>query len=628
MCGIAGNYEWKQSPDSTLVEKMTTKIQHRGPDGAGIESFGPVCFGHRRLAIIDLTENGKQPMFDHKKNFCVTFNGEIYNYIELKEELKQLGCHFHSDSDTEVILESYRMWGIDCLEKFNGMFAFALWDSLKNQMILARDRTGKKPLYFSRTPSGGMIFASEIKSLLESKLVSRKLNLNALSDFLRLNYVLGNHSIFEGIEKLRPGHYLVVNGQNPWEQKSYWDLSHHFKNKLDIEFNEAKTELLRLFDSSVALRMISDVPLGAFLSGGIDSSSIVASMQARARQNHIRTFTIGFKEKSYSEADEARSISKHIGTRHEERVVDVSLSSHLKDIVYFADEPFADSSMIPTYFLSQFTREFVTVALSGDGGDELFAGYETYLANKIHDGLKRLPRFLAQPIQSLANLLPSSFEKVSFDYKVKKFLASHSLTAPEAHYFWRTIFSQSELQELLQDSVKEAVLAHDSFNYFDSHFCQVQECHPLDQALYVDTKTWLPDDILVKADRMSMAHSLELRCPFLDYRLLEFAAALPPEWKMRGTVKKFILKESQLGRLPEDVVFRKKRGFNAPVSHWFTEDLSNILMAQFEHLSALIKIEVVQRLLDDHKNRKVDNSLKLLSLLNLGLWMGLNEPTR
>ncbi len=621
MCGIAGHFESKGPTDLKLVERMTEKIRHRGPDGYGLEQTGQIAFGHRRLAIIDLTENGKQPMFDHSGKYCITFNGEIYNYLELKNELESQGSRFKTHSDTEIILEAYKAWGDSCLKRFNGMFAFALWDSVQSRMLLARDRAGKKPLYYTRTPSGGVIFASELKCLLVADFVKRELNPKALSDYFRLNYILGNHSILKNIEKLQPGHSIVYSKNSEPQQTSYWDLAHHFKNKIDIDYFEAKDELLKIFDSSVELRMISDVPLGAFLSGGVDSSAIAASMQ---KKNKVRTFTIDFKEKSFSEAAEAQQVSRHIGTTHQEKTVDAKLATHLKDIVYFADEPFADTSMIPTYFLCQFTRQFVTVALSGDGGDELFAGYETYFANKIHQTIKSIPEFLVNPVRALANMIPASQGKVSLDYKIKKFLAGHSLSSQQAHYSWRTIFSVEELESLLQDKFKEEILGHDSFDEFERHFSPVESCDFLDQALYVDIKTWMVDDILVKADRMSMAHSLELRCPFLDYRLIEFAASLPADWKMKAAEKKFILKESQLGRLPEDIIYRKKRGFNAPVSHWFNDELGQMLKEQMPRLSSLIKPDSALKYLSEHKEQKADHSLKLLCLLNLGLWMESN----
>ena len=623
MCGIAGKISWSQAPNVDQVRAMTGEMWRRGPDADGFFSNNFVAFGHRRLAIIDLSETGRQPMADHTSQYWITFNGEIYNFGEVRRELEQSGAQFRSTSDTEVILEAYKRWGDECLQRFNGMFAFALWDNLKQRCLLARDRFGKKPLFYAVLGNGDLIFASELKALLRSGLISWRLNTEALSQYLSLGYVLSNACILDGVKKLEPASAMVVERDRPIRIWRYWDLARLFSRKVKITESDAAAELRHLLNDSTRLRMISDVPLGAFLSGGIDSSSIVASMCQNSAAEQVETYSIGFAEKGYSELAEAGIVARHLGVSHHEQNVDVSMAKDLADIVYAADEPFADNSMVPTFYLSAFARRSVTVALTGDGGDELFAGYETYLADKLHHLASRMPRFSSLFGAVATRWLPVTFNKVSWDYKARKFFQASRLPFSEAHYHWRTIFTEAEKRSLLKPEYAKSLDDRPSLRQFDKFFNEVPDCHFLDQAMYVDVKTWLVDDILVKADRMSMAHSLELRSPLLDYRIAEFAASLPTDLKLKGFQKKYILKRSQTGILPHSTIHRKKRGFNAPVAHWLESGLQDLLVGAFKEspVNDIINVGFVESLLKAHRQRTEDASFKLFNLLTLAFWM-------
>ena len=624
MCGICGRVSWNEPPDGEVIQRMMAKLVHRGPDAGGSHVSGPVALGHRRLAIIDPSEAGNQPMVDGAQRFWIVFNGEIYNFQDIRRELSKDGAVFRTRTDTEVILEAFKRWGPDCLERFNGMFALAIWDETERRLFLARDRLGKKPLFYYPLVDGGLVFASELKALREDPAVKRTLNLRALSHYLSLNYTLTAECILDGVQKLPAAHYLIVEKDKPIRRVLYWDLASYYHNKRRYtSVNEAAEELSEILSDAVRLRLISDVPLGAFLSGGIDSSAIVASMcrLRSSRDNH--TFSIGFREKSYSELDYARAVARQLDVVHHDRVVEEDMTALLPRIAYFADEPFADTSIIPMYFLAEFARREVTVCLTGDGGDELFAGYETYIADKLYRAVRHLPRSVIKVARDVLRFVcPVSLGKVSLDYKLRQFLLGHGMTPQHAHYSWRTIFSNDEKRDLLRPEFHAAVMGADPFAHFSAYFKDVGGCHWLDQATYVDTKTWLVDDILVKVDRASMAHSLEARAPLLDHRLVEYAASLPPRMKLRGFTKKHVLKVSQAHRLQRRVVHRAKRGFNAPVSHWMRGGLSMLLAERNgESLSReLFRDEEIERLLLEHQRGSRDNSLKLLGIINLDLW--------
>ncbi|MCB0317458.1 MAG: asparagine synthase (glutamine-hydrolyzing) [Bdellovibrionales bacterium] len=622
MCGIAGIVSWQTSPREQDISNMCEAMIHRGPDAGDIYLDQNLALGQRRLSIIDLSSGANQPFIDSSGRYIITYNGEVYNFKELKKRLIAKGVSFRTSSDTEVVLEAFKEWGATCVEEFNGMFAFAIWDKVEKELFLARDRLGKKPLFYSLLPDGGIIFASEMKALLKHPAISKKINYYALHQYLALSYSLTSQAFLVGVEKLPPAHWLKIKQGAPPHLEEYWDLATCFLEKQEnISFEQATEDFLNLFDDAVKIRMISDVPLGAFLSGGIDSSSVVASMcaQRSAKQNH--TFSIGFKEEGFSELAEANLSADFLNVSHHSKEVTPQMAELLSKIVYYADEPFADTSIIPMYFLAQFTRENVTVALSGDGADEIFAGYETYVADKLHSYFSFFPKFINDAIYQLYSFFTSrDFGKVSTDYKIRQFLKGASFDPIQAHYSWREIFSPEERRSLLKEDLHWCLSEADPLNDFKFFANRVEGASAIDVSMYTDIKTWLADDILVKVDRSTMAHSLEARAPFLDYRVVEFAARLPISFKLKGFEKKVILKKSQESRLPTSILRRKKSGFNAPVSYWLENALSAYCDQLLDNSADVFNKQAIYKLISDHKNKKADNSFKLFTLICYNIW--------
>jgi asparagine synthase (glutamine-hydrolysing) len=608
---------------------MNTRLAHRGPDASATLVRPPIGLTHRRLAVIDLDPTSNQPMADQTGRFRIVYNGEIYNYQSLRRELEAEGIHFHTKSDTEVLLESFKRWGPECLGRLNGMFAFAIWDEREQSLFLARDRVGEKPLYYRVLPDGGFVFASELRALREHPGVEARINSRAVGQFLSLNYILTSECILEGVRKLPPGHYLVARAGQAPRPTCYWDLSRHFLEKKSYRSEQEASEALQsLIDDAVRIRLVSDVPLGAFLSGGVDSSTVVAAMRRLDGVETTRTFSSGFEEASYSELPEAGAVARYLGAQHMAQMVGADLPTLLPRLVEDLDEPFADTSAIPVYLLSRFARQHVTVCLSGDGADEIFAGYTTYVADRLRQATQWIPAPVTRWLGRAADtLLPVTHRKVSVDYKIRRFLEGHSLPAWRAHCYWRTIFGSDEMFRLLRPEVRDSVMAGNPEADFAGHFQTVSGCNLLDQAMYVDIKTWLPDDILVKVDRASMAHALEVRTPFLDHRVVEFAASLPVRWKMRGLKTKYLIRRSQRGRIPSWVFRRPKSGFNAPVSQWLLSSSFRELSAGAVARSALadwLDADYVEQLWQSHQRMQEDNGLKLYGLTCLALWMSRN----
>ena len=625
MCGITGWLSWKRPPSAGVVEAMSQRLTHRGPDASGLVASGPIVLGHRRLSIVDLSAAANQPMWDRERRLLIVFNGEIYNFKDLRLELEQRGVGFRTSSDTEVMLEAYRCWGIDFVQRLNGMFAFALWDEERQALLLARDRLGEKPLFIADDGEGGIVFASEILALRAHPAVGSTLDPRAVGQYLALNYTLSDACLLQGVRKLAPAHLLLLERGRAPSSRRYWDLAPHFRDKQrHASVDSAAAALDELIQDSVRLRMIADVPVGAFLSGGIDSSTVTAAMTRLAGNGRVESFSIGFREESYSELPEARLAAKHLGVHHHERVVDLGNAPDLARIVHSAGEPVADSSIVPTNYLAGFAADSVKVCLSGDGGDEVLAGYETYAADKLRHVTRFLPA-AAGPAAAAAieRLWPASFAKVGIGYKLTQFLRGRGLDADRAHYFWRTIFAEDERVALLRGERRQDVLAQDPFSGFAAAASEVADCHYLDRGMYVDMKTWLPEDILVKVDRATMAHSLESRAPFLDHRLVEFCASLPAEWKMRGWRKKHLLKLSQRRHLPAEILNRPKRGFNAPVAHWLAGGLKEQARAAMLSgpLADWLEPRAVEAIWDQHLARRRDNGFKLFGLTCLGLWL-------
>lgn len=624
MCGIAGVVNWRQPADAPAVSRMVRRLAHRGPDHEGIAVRGAAILGHRRLAIIDLSPDANQPMADVDGRVWIVFNGEIYNYQALRADLVAGGARFHTRSDTEVILEAYKRWGDACLDRLNGMFAFGLWDEGRQRLLLARDRLGEKPLYYAELPGQGIVFASELKALRLYPGVGRDISPGALSHYLSLNYILHSECILQGAHKLPPGHFLVVDREHPVRKKSYWDLAHHFRNKRTVR-SRAQTaeELAALVDDAVRSRLVSDVPLGAFLSGGIDSSAIVGAMRRIHPNTETHSFTIGFPEAGFDETPAARATATALSAQHHERIAGVDLARDLPTIAQAVDEPFADTSVVPTYHLAEFARSQVTVCLSGDGGDEIFAGYPTYAADRLRHLTAWVPGPVTRLLAQLAGrVMPVRHAKVGFGYKLRQFLSGHALPAQRAHYSWRTIFSDGLKRDVLAPDARAEVMSTDPYATFDGFFRDVGDCDYLDQAMYVDIKTWLADDILVKLDQATMAHALEARLPLLDYRLVEYAASLPVAWKYRGLEQKHIFRLSQRRRLPEAVLRRRKTGFNAPVSQWLSGSLLEVAReaTRGPRMKTWFNIATIDRMWQDHLSRRRDFGLHLFGLTCLGLW--------
>ncbi|MGH7856780.1 MAG: asparagine synthase (glutamine-hydrolyzing), partial [Candidatus Binatia bacterium] len=556
MCGIAGklNLDPAEPVAAETVRAMCAALRHRGPDDDGFLFDGPVGMGMRRLSIIDLS-TGRQPIRNEDGSVWVVYNGEIYNFPELRRSLEAAGHRFYTATDTEVIVHLYEEHGEDFVERLAGMFAIALWDRRERKLILARDRLGIKPLYY-HLDGRRLLFGSEIKAILEDD-VDRDLDLQALHDYLSLNYVPGPRSIFRSIRKLPPAHLLVCAAGRV-RLRRYWELRCSTENA-GRPVESLCEELHDLLEDTVRGHLLSDVPVGVFLSGGLDSGSLVA-LASRVTNGPVRTFSIGFDDPSYDELAEARAVVRKFGTDHHEMIVRPDAVTLLPALVRAFDEPFADSSAIPVYCVSRLAREHVKVVLSGEGGDEVFGGYETYAAYKIAALYRRLPSLLAtQLIPFLVRQLPVSHRRVSFDYKAKRFVEKALLPPVDGHFGWKVIFSEDA----------KAALYAGGPNGFESPIGAWREAYarcgspePLTRLQHVDLEIYLPDDILVKADRMSMASSLEARVPYLDHRVVEFAASLPASLKVHGLTKKYLLRRTMAPHLPKRIVNGRKRGFN------------------------------------------------------------------
>lgn len=623
MCGIAGVlYFDGTAAQPEILKNMTDVIAHRGPDGEGVYTSGAVGLGHRRLAILDLSPAGKQPMSNEDGTIWVTFNGEIYNFGEVRRELSDRGHKFRSLTDTEVIVHAYEEWGTDCLKRFNGMFAFGLWDEQKRRLWLVRDRLGVKPLFYCYS-SRCLLFGSEIKAILCHPGVERTIDYEALSYYLALNYTPAPYTLFANIRQLLPGHYLWVDADGHVQDVEYWDVVYSEEgNRSEQSYLE---EFSALLEDSIRLRLVSDVPFGVFLSGGVDSSS-VAYWMSRQMQEAVKTFSIGFGESSFDELEYARLVAQTLQSEHYEQIVTADAATILPKVVWHAEEPTADSSMVAVYYLAQMAREKVTMALSGDGADEILAGYETYQAYYLLRLYRLLPSWLRQnAIDPLVHAIPVSDAKVTWDFKLKRFVAGSELLPEDAHATWRMIFNASAREELLSPVSNFPGVKADVLDLYRTAFAQTNAHHPLNRMLYVDTRLYLPNDMLVKVDRMTMAHSLETREPFLDYRLVEFVAAVPPRLKLKNWHhKKYLLKAAMRRKLPAQILWRKKQGFNVPNSRWIKQKLKPFVT---DHLSpkrvremGIFDYKTVENILHEHFEEKADNSHKIWCLLTLSIW--------
>jgi asparagine synthase (glutamine-hydrolysing) len=623
MCGITGIVDLSAPIERAVLSRMTNALRHRGPDDESFYLSEPrpghasVGLGFRRLAIIDLG-GGRQPMCNEDGSLWIVCNGEIYNYQELRTQLEAKGHRFRSHSDIETLLHLYEDLGSECVTRANGMFAAAIWDAKAQTLFLARDRLGKKPLYYRATPSQ-ILFGSEVKALLEHPACPRELDLASLSKYLAYEYVPSPHCIFKGIQKLPAGHYLTwKQGQTRLHQ--YWDLKFSEPAKVPTEAETAKELLVRLKEA-VRLRLISDVPLGVFLSGGIDSSAVVAMMAELRPASQIKTFAIGFAERSFDESNFARGVAQFFGTDHHEQILQSrALVDVLPEVAGFLDEPFGDASVIPTYLLSRFARQHVTVALGGDGGDELFAGYPTFQAHQAARFYKLPAPLHERLLRPLAERLPVSFENFSFDFKVKRFLRGAVLRPAIRDQVWVGSFTPAEQRCLFNDH--SAVV--DEYQDVLGAEKTCPSDHWLERLIYLYCKFYLQDGILVKVDRASMACALEARAPFLDYTFVEFANSLPPNLKLRGLKTKYILKRALQGKLPPNILTRPKKGFGIPVAKWFRHDLRELVLDTFSESrvrqQGLFNPRTISRLLEEHLRGRKDHRKQLWTLFMFQLW--------
>jgi asparagine synthase (glutamine-hydrolysing) len=600
---------------------MASVINHRGPDDEGIYVKNNVGLAHKRLSILDLSPAGHQPMNNEDGSIWIVFNGEIYNFLDLREELQKKGHTFRSRTDTETIIHLYEEKGVECVHDLRGMFAFAIWDENKKRLFCARDRAGKKPFVYAHTEDG-LVFASEIKSLLKDPALKRNLDYSAIHHYLTYQYVPSPLSIFKDIKKLPPAHVLIYEGGD-LTIKRYWSLSYQKKLHLS-SVGEYGEQFRDLFQEAVKIRLSSDVPLGAFLSGGIDSSLVVAVM-SRLMNQPVKTFSIGFEEEGYDEVAFARIIAEKYETDHHEFTVKPDAVSILPQLVWHYNEPFADSSAIPTYYVSKMTRDFVTVALNGDGGDESFAGYERYVADKLADYYRRVPPFIREGIiRRVVDTLPHSINRRNFFRRLKRFVKGIS-EPPERRYVrWICFFDNEMKGDLYTPSFKDLNRELDSADLTVKWYERADAEQFLDRTLFVDVMSYLPEDLLVKVDIASMAHSLEARSPFLDHKVMEFAALLPPNLKLRGMETKFLLKDTLSDIVPQEILQRKKMGFGVPLDVWFRNDLKemayDVLLDQKSIERGYFRKEYVLQMLDDHVSKRYDHSYRIWALLFLELW--------
>lgn len=611
MCGIAGLFSLSGKPVSEAeVQSMCDAMVHRGPNDDGYYTAPSVALGMRRLSIIDI-DGGHQPVHNEDGSVWVVFNGEIYNFKTLRSLLERQGHRFYTDTDTEVIVHLYEQYGESCVDKMRGMFAFAVWDERRKTLLLARDRLGIKPLFYT-VADGRLAFGSELKVLLQLPEVERRLSWSSVNYLFTAMCTPAAESIVENVHKLKPGHILTASARHGIQVRQYWDVD------FDPDYGKSESyfvERLRdLLEESVRLRLIADVPLGAFLSGGVDSSAVVATM-ARLSSGPVKTFSIGFPDKDYDELDYARQVARKFGTDHHELIVDPNVLSVIDDLAWYLDEPFGDSSAIPTYMVSKLASEHVTVVLSGDGGDELFAGYDRYLKERKERRLAKIP----SPIRKIAGfagkLMPEGL-------KGRNFLRHLAFDGAERYLDANILFREAEKAALFQPDAYQFIHREDPRSIWRP-VLDNKRTHWLSLLQYMDTKSYLPNDILTKVDRMSMAHSIEARVPLLDHKLVEFAATIPPELKLKGKTTKYIFKKAFEGILPKEILQRRKQGFAIPLGRWFRGQLSlyvrDLLLSRKSLERGLFSKSYIERLIKmNDRGRSLD--LQLWTLITFELW--------
>lgn len=620
MCGITGfiskDKDSPVEPRAALLDRMCASIVYRGPDEQGTVVRGRAALGMRRLSIIDI-KSGQQPIYNEDGNLAIVFNGEIYNFQDIRAELESLGHRFKTKSDTEAIVHAYEEFGEGCLKKLRGMFAFAIWNFSDESLFIARDRIGKKPLFYTVTGDGDLVFGSELKTLLVHGGLRKEVDPAALDAYLSYGYVPEEFCILKNVRKLLPGHFLTFrNGVVKTEK--YWDLdlSTADESRSEAEWAELLRDKIR---EAVKIRLISEVPLGAFLSGGVDSSTIVGIM-AELSQRPVKTFSIGFKEDSFDELKYARIAAKCFGTEHHEFIVTPDLFDLIGEIVRHFDEPFADQSALPTYVLSKMARDHVTVVLSGDGGDELYAGYSRYVIDQKRRGFARLPKLVReQMLRRLSAAMPHGGPGKNYLYNISLDPVGRYIDSVSAFNRPRKSFLYSK--DLAESLNGDGSAAEDLFRRFGE---SLPENDPTARLLYLDSKTYLPGDILTKVDRMTMANSLEARVPLLDHELIELVAKMPSKLKLKGTATKYILKKAMEGIIPQEILYRKKQGFGVPVGEWINDQLreriNDDLADKRTTGRGYFETKYVRALLNEHSAGRRDHSNVLWMLWMLELW--------
>jgi asparagine synthase (glutamine-hydrolysing) len=613
VCGICG-FNWK---DEALIARMSNQMAHRGPDQQGVFCSENLSLGHRRLSIIDLSENGKQPMFNEDGSICMIFNGEIYNFQSLRDDLQKKGHHFMSLTDSEVIIHAYEEYGVDAIQKLRGMFAFCIYDSNLGSLLLVRDRIGIKPLYYY-FKNGKFVFASEIKAILEDESISREVNYQALYDYLGFEFVPSPETMFRNIYKLPAGHYLLFRS-NQIDLNRYWDLS-FMPNCLSYE--EAVERQRELLDEAVKSHLVSDVPLGVFLSGGLDSSTLVAFMR-RHISGALRTFTIGYKDKTFSELDYARQVAEHFDTEHHILKLDDLNAEYVEKTLWHLDEPMTDLSTVPLYLLCRQAKEHVTVCLSGEGADESYAGYDRFKASKLDRFYCMLPSQIRhQVIGKIVNRLPDQPQKKGVVNMLKRFVEGSNLPADGAHLRWQYFLNGIQKQSLFLPGFKGSIDI-DPFRRVREHLKRCDANDRINKEIYLDMRFTMTDSVLMKVDKMSMASSLEIRVPLLDHPLVEFLASLPGNWKLKGLRTKYVFRSALNGILPDNIVNRGKQGYSLPVKHMLRDELKTYMIRLLNE-SALIKetmqIAHVNQLVREHCELIHNHNHILWALINVAVW--------
>ena len=629
MCSISGICNFEKKPSIEIVELMTKLLSHRGPDDSGFFQNENVSFGHNRLSIIDL-QNSKQPMKDNLNKNIIIFNGEIYNFKELKSDLQSLGHKFETEGDTEVVLKSYNQWGIECLKKLEGMFVFCIWDNKKKQLFIGRDKFGEKPLFYYFSKKYGFMFSSEIKSFLQVKEIKDELGLNleSINQYLSLNYLINNKTFFNEIKSLSPASYIILNALNFKKEiliKKYWFLEEYFKKKTKDSFNQASEKIDFLLEKSIKQKMFSNVENGVFLSGGIDSSAI--SLKLKKIDNHIMSaHNILFKEKKFNESADAKIIADYlnINLNHYEVPINEDLTNEFPKIIDAMDQPMSDTSFVSTYYLSKYSKKKSKVVLSGDGADELFGGYDTYKADIYRKFFPRIS-FKSNILKEIPNkIFRTNLGKIGIEYKINKFINGLHFKDHHSHILWREIFSYEEKKKLFNKFDKD-LINHNFLDYVDRQIQKVKDLHYLDQYMYLDFKTWLPNDILYKVDRSTMYNSQESRLPFLDSELVEYACSLPVEYKINIFERKKILRKIIKSSLPKSLLKKKKSGFNTPIGLWLInnkqfKDMSHDLLST-KFMQDLFNYDELINIWDSHQNMKIDQTYKIFNLISLSQWV-------